>query len=342
MPGGGHLRVLQSGPGTVLQDRGRFGYLRFGVTQSGPMDWSAWQTANLALGNDKSAAAIEIPASGLEVICEAKPFWVAYAGGAFIWRHDGTELPKAARIKLEPGSRLAARAGHFGSFAYLAIKSGFDAPLVMGSRSTHLRSGLGGRMLKEGDCVTPLASLSASEERHFAARIDAPWLVRNLAPIRVVPGPQDDYFAPQTLASFYIADFTLTPRADRMAYQFDGPEISHTKGHDIVSDGVALGGIQIPGDKKPLVLMADRQPTGGYPKIGHIARADVGRLAQMRPGETCRFRPVSTAEARQALLALEDDIATTPQHLQPLRSPLTSERLLSVNLIDGVFNPLNK
>ena len=125
-----------------------------------------------------------------------------------------------------------------------------------------------------------------------------------------------------------------------MAYRFDGPDIAHAGGHDIVSDGVALGAIQIPGDRKPLVLMADRQPTGGYPKLGHVARADIGRLAQMRPGETCRFRAVSVAEARLAILAREDEIATTQQRFRPLRGAFTSQALLEANLIGGVIDPL--
>jgi allophanate hydrolase subunit 2 len=115
----------------------------------------------------------------------------------------------------------------------------------------------------------------------------------------------------------------------------------HARGYDIVSDGVALGALQIAGDKKPLVLMADCQPTGGYPKLGHVVRADIGRLAQMRPGETCRFREVSVAEARAAFLRREDEIATTQQRLRPLRRALTSETLLEANLIDGVVDPLD-
>jgi allophanate hydrolase subunit 2 len=144
-----------------------------------------------------------------------------------------------------------------------------------------------------------------------------------------------------TLSAFFEGQFTLTPAADRMAYRFDGPEIAHARGYDIVSDAIALGAIQIAGDKKPLVLMADRQPTGGYPKLGHVARADIGRLAQMRPGKTCGFREVSVAEARAALLRFEDEVATTLQRLRPLRRELTSESLFEVNLIDGVVDPMD-
>jgi 5-oxoprolinase (ATP-hydrolysing) subunit C len=339
---GGCLRVLRAGPGATIQDGGRHGYLRYGVTPAGPMDWVAFQTANSALGNDR-AAAVEVLVGGLEVICEGAPLALAFAGGAFLWRRDGELLPKAARLLLEPGKILAARAGESGAFAYLAVAGGFETPVTMGSRATHTRSAMGGiegRMLRAGD-VLPAASTERLDGANFEATIDAPWLAREPDPFRVILGPQDDYFTVATLSAFFEGQFTLTPAADRMAYRFDGQEIAHARGYDIVSDGIALGAIQIAGDKKPLVLMADRQPTGGYPKLGHVARADIGRLAQVRPGETCCFRAVSVAEARAALLRLEDEVATTLQRLRPLRRALISERLFEANLIDGVVDPMD-
>ncbi len=339
----GGLRVLRAGPGATIQDGGRHGYQRYGVTPAGPMDWVAFRTANLAVGNDNSAAAVEISFAGLDVICEGAPLLLAYAGGAFLWLRGGSPLPKAARLLLEPGETLVARAGDSGAFAYLAVEGGFETPITMGSRATHTRSSMGGiegRMLRAGDFL-PAAPTARLDGASFEATIDAPWLAREPDPFRVVLGPQDDYFTAETLSSFFEGQFTLTPAADRMAYRFDGPETFHARGYDIVSDGVALGAIQVAGDRKPLVLMADRQPTGGYPKLGHVVRADIGRLAQMRPGETCRFRAVSVADAQTALLRLEDEIATTLQCLTPLRRELTSERLFEANLIDGVVDPLS-
>jgi 5-oxoprolinase (ATP-hydrolysing) subunit C len=339
----GGLRVLHAGPGATIQDGGRHGYLRYGVTPAGPMDWVAFRTANLALGNGDRAAAIEVPVGGLEVICEGAPLALAFAGGAFVWRRDGEPLTIAARLLLQPGEVLAARAGDFGAFAYLAVEGGFETPVTMGSRATHMRSAIGGidgRMLRAGD-VLPAASTVRFHGASFEAIIDAPWLAPTPDPFRVVRGPQDDYFAAETLSAFFAGAFTLTPVADRMAYRLDGPEIAHARGYDIVSDGTALGAIQIAGDKKPLVLMADRQPTGGYPKLGHVARADIGRLAQMRPGEMCCFRAVSIAEARAALFAREDEIATTVARLGPLFRALTSEKLFEANLIGGVVDPLD-
>ncbi len=339
---GGGLRVLRAGPGATIQDGGRHGYLRFGVTPAGPMDWVAFQTANSALGNDR-AAAVEVSVGGLEVTCEDAPLALAFAGGAFLWRRDGVLLSQAARLVLEPGKTLAARAGDSGAFAYLAVEGGFETPVTMGSRATHVRSAMGGiegRMLRAGD-VLPAASTERPDGASFEATIDAPWLARETDRFRVVLGPQDDYFTMETLSAFFEGQFTLTPLADRMAYRLTGPDIAHAGGYDIVSDAIALGAIQVAGDKKPLILMADRQPTGGYPKLGHVVRADIGRLAQMRPGETCGFRAVSVAEARVALLRLEEEVATTQQRLRPLRRALTSESLLKVNLIDGVVDPLD-
>lgn len=332
------LRVLRAGPGATIQDGGRRGFLRFGVTPAGPMDWTAFRTANFALGNDDRAAAVEIPPGGIEIICEGGPLAVAFAGAAFDWRRDGVSLTEAARLRLQPGESLAARAGKGGAFTYLAVEGGFDTPIVMGSRATHTRSAMGGidgRMLATGDVLPATAWPEVPDTDGFEARIDAPWLLQDTQAFRVVLGPQDDYFAQESLDTFFAGRFTLTPTADRMAYRFDGPEIAHARGYDIVSDGVALGAIQIAGDKKPLVLMADRQPTGGYPKLGHVIRADIGRLAQMRPGESCHFTDVSVAVARAALLALEDEIAETPYRLLPLRRDLTSSLLFETNLIDG-------
>lgn len=337
----GSFRVAFAGMGATVQDGGRHGYLRFGVTPAGPMDWVAFRTANLALGNAADAAALEIGIGGLELICETSPVAAAFAGGAFLWRRNGTGLPVAALLLLEPGEMLSARPAAFGAFTYLAVAGGFAVPLVMGSRATHLRSAMGGiegRCLRAGDML-PVAS-QAPAAAGFEAEIGVPWLARDSCPFRVVLGPQDDYFSPEALRIFFSSSFTLTPAADRMAYRLAGPEIAHARGHDIISDGVALGAVQVAGDRQPLVLMADRQPTGGYPKLGHLARADIGRLAQLRPGETCRFQAVSVAQARAALLGLEDEVAGAAGHLRPLRRALSCANLLEVNLIDGVCDPL--
>lgn len=308
----GILRVLRAGLGATVQDGGRRFYRRYGVTPAGPMDWVAFRTANLALGNDPDqSAAVEIGPGGFEILCETRtPIGVAFCGGGFAWRREGQELGPAARLVLHPGERLAARPLS-GAFAYLAVAGGFDTPVELGSRATHVRARIGGiegRMLREGD-ILPLSTEEAPRGETWIA---PPWLGRDTAPLRVVLGPQDEYFSAAALETFFGAEFRLTTAADRMAYRLAGPEIAHKAGYNIVSDGIAIGAIQIAGDKQPLILMADHPPTGGYPKLGHVARVDIGRLAQLRRGAACRFRRVSVAEARAALLALEAEIAAGP------------------------------
>ncbi len=306
MPGA--LRILRAGIGATVQDGGRYHYRRYGVTPAGPMDWAAFRTASLAAGNDPDrAAAVEIGPGGLEILCETTgPVGVAFCGGGFSWRRQGQEFGPAGRLVLRAGEKLEARPVA-GVFAYLAVTGGLNTPVELGSRATHTRSHMGGiegRMLRDGDVLPLLAELAPPGE----ARIAAPWLNRDPAPLRVVLGPQNDYFSAAALETFFNAEFRVTGAADRMAYRLEGPEIVHDRGFNIVSDGIALGAIQIAGDKKPLVLMADHPPTGGYPKLGHVARADIGRLAQLRRGEVCRFARVSVEEARAALLSLEGEI----------------------------------
>ena len=323
------------GPGTTIQDAGRFGLLRFGVTPAGPMDWSAMATANLALGNPLGAAAIEVGGGGIVLTCDAS-LALAFAGGGFRWSRDDQALPPAARVTLRPGETLRARAGTWGQWCYLAVPGGIDVPLVMGSRATHARSrlgGLDGRMLGLGD---RLACLDSAGDDLDDAEIDANWLKLSEAPMRVVLGPQADHFTVEAVATFLEARWSVTAAADRMAYALEGPPLRHARDFNIVSDGVALGAVQVAGDGKPLVLMADRQPTGGYPKIAHVRRADIGRLAQLRPGQSCRFVAETTEEARHALLRLDAALADVPRHLTPLRSVPSAERLGNSNLIGGV------
>ncbi len=327
-----HLKVIRAGPGTTIQDSGRFHWQRFGVTPSGPMDWAAFRTVNQVLGNAQDAGTIEISIGGFEAETEV-PLDLAFGGGGFLWTRDGKALSSAMRITLRPGERLAGKPGSRGAWAYLSVKGGFDTPIEMGSRSTHLRSGIGGRMIQAGDNL-PVFPQSGAAGRD--ARVEAPWLDRDARPIRMLLGPQDDYFTADAHTLLFSEAFTLMASADRMAYRLNGPKIEHALGFNIVSDGIALGAIQIGGDGQPLVLMADHQPTGGYPKIGSVIKADIGRLAQMRPGETCRFALCSMAEARAALFTLEDKIAAVTT--RAAAAGFSSEILRTLNLIDGVVD----
>jgi allophanate hydrolase subunit 2 len=158
--------------------------------------------------------------------------------------------------------------------------------------------------------------------------------------IRVMLGPQDDYFTPETISLLLESEFTISPQADRMGFQLTGPKLEHAKGFNIVSDGIVDGHIQVPGSGQPIVLMRDRQTTGGYPKIATVISADLGRFAQARPGTKVRFKAVSRDEAVAAARQLKDWIAGLPSHLTPVRFDLTTEHLLSRNLIGGTVDAL--
>lgn len=330
------LRILSAGPGVTIQDGGREGYLRYGVTVAGPMDPFAHAVANRALGNAPGAAAIEVSLGGLDVTSEGKVFDMAVAGGDFRITLDGRLLPPAVTFRLLPGMKLSIRPGNTGSWAYLAFGGTIGVPPVLGSQATHVRSrlgGLDGGALKAGDLL-PL--VPANVEAMTGAEIRMPALNASAGPVRILPGPQDDCFSPEAFAAFLAGSWRVAPRSDRMAYALEGEPISHLNGHDIVSDGIAHGAVQVPGSGLPFILMADRQPTGGYPKIATVIGADLGRVAQLRPGETLRFAEVTMAAALAARHEMQA-LLGAPIPLVPLiRTDLTSEELLSCNLISGV------
>jgi 5-oxoprolinase (ATP-hydrolysing) subunit C len=330
------LRVVSAGPGVTLQDAGRWGYLRYGVTAAGPMDPLAFATANLATGSVRAAPAIEVSLGGLELAIEGGELSVAVVGGSFRLIVDGRAFTSPALVHLTPRSTLAIRAGAEGAWCYVAMAGHIEVAPTLGSVSTHTRSqigGLHGRGLAAGDGLTVTMPRIVEPE---IANIVAPWLERGDDPIRVVLGPQDDYFAPDQIAAFLRGPWTLSSRSDRMAYILDGTPLTHAKGFNIVSDGVAMGAIQVPGNGCPTVLMADRQPTGGYPKIANVIGVDLVRLAQVRPGARIAFRAVDIAEAVD-LRRAEAGALAVPIVREPLiRTDLSSEFLLARNLVGGV------
>jgi biotin-dependent carboxylase-like uncharacterized protein len=329
------LRILATGPGVSVQDAGRRGFQRFGVTPAGPMDAPAFAAACLAAG---AGAAIEVSLGGVTLAAEGESVSLAIAGGAFAVTLDGAALPGACVVRLAPGSRLTLRPGAGGAWCYVAPVARIALPDVLGSLATHVRSGLGGmegRALRAGDAL-PLAELREGPAAPQA--LSAPWLERPPAPLRVLLGPQQDYFTPEAITALLGETWRLSPQSDRMAYLLEGPRLAHARGHDIVSDGVAFGAIQVPGEGAPLALMADRQPTGGYPKIAHVIGADLGRLAQMRPGETLTFQLAALEEAVAARRALSAAMRAGVTLTDAARRDFDAEALLGANLVGGVVS----
>jgi 5-oxoprolinase (ATP-hydrolysing) subunit C len=329
------LTVTRAGPTCSVQDVGRRGFLRFGVTPSGPMDWIAHATANILAGNAPGMAAVEAGPGGIDLAAGEAPVRLGIVARGFAVRLDGRDLPPCCAVTVPPGGRLALRAGATGVWAYVAVTGGIDLPPVMGSRATHLRSGIGpvpGGALRDG-VVLPCAAATDLPDMGLAD--DPP----QTTTIRFVPGPQADAFTPEGFETFRTTPYTVTPRIDRMAWRLSGACVAHARGHDIVSDGIALGAIQVPGDGQPLILMADRQPTGGYPKIGTVIRADLPAVAQARPGTALRFAPVGVDDAVAALRAVTVRLAGIADRARPLRGGLDLEALAPGNHASGIIDP---
>lgn len=330
------LQVEHIGPSVGIQDLGRQGYQRFGVATSGAVDTLSFCAANALIGNPRQTAALELAGYGGRFrVTEGEPV-VGFVGGVFDLKINGDSLPWQCSYGLRAGDVVdigAARQGHYG---YMAVTGGVQVPEVLGSRATHLRAAFGGvdgRNLMQGDRIET-GSRSLSE---FCAQRFHP-VATSRARLRVLAGPQWSRFAPEQQAAFLANIYTISIKRDRMGIQLDGPSLEHLRGYDVLSEGVALGSIQITGSGKPIVLMADRQPTGGYPKIATVVTADLARLAQLPSGESVGFELVTQAEALQAYRAYQQQLNRLSDAIHPLlRDPKDLPDLLSYQLVDGVI-----
>lgn len=292
------LKILRHGPLMTIQDAGRYGFRAFGVSTSGAIDRASHAIANALVGNDRDAAAIEFALAGGEIEVD-EDVVIAVTGGACRIEIDGQLVPPWESHILRKGQRLEIGALRGAVWGYLAVSGGIKTTPVLGSRSTHLRTGLGGldgRNLATGDMLT----LGEAADRDLRT-LGLPWF-RRPGSIMVVPGPQDDYFDRETWATFTGRPFVVTASRDRMAMVLDGRPLKATKGHDIISDATVVGSIQVPGSGKPIVLSADGQTTGGYPKIATVASVDLARLAQMPSGQNFRFKTISADAAEDLFI----------------------------------------
>lgn len=340
----GALVVEAPGPVTTLQDLGRTGHQAVGIPVSGALDPDSLRIANALVGNAEGEAALEMRLAGPTLAVAADHVRVALCGASsplqIVAPERGEILPwRSAR--LERGTVLRVPALRDSVTAYFAVEGGFDTPEILGSRSTCLRAAFGGfdgRVLAEGDRLAlNLDTVAARAEMRTARR---PSLAQP-EQIRVVMGPQDDYFSEAGLAALLESGFEVTKDADRMALRLSGPRLEHERGYNIVSDGIATGAIQVPGDGQPIVLLADHQTTGGYPKIATVISADLPALGRLAPGATLRFAAVSLEEAQAARAARERELAELLRSLEPVLidpATLSSADLLSVNLVGGVVD----
>lgn len=316
------VTVLKPGAQTQLQDGGRFGWQRFGVPVGGAMDLWSHRVANLLAGNAGDEATLEILLMGPSLRFEGAAT-IALCGADLSVQVAGELLPMHERIELPAGTQLDFGKRVNGLRCYLAVRGGFAVPPVMGSRSTFVRGGFGGfagRALRKGDVlpIGPAAAAGALPPAVLPDEIDVPVplaAAQAVTPVRVVPGEHAALFAPEVHALMAQSAYQLSPQSDRMGYRLEGPALPRLPGGELISEGVSFGTVQVPPDGQPIVLMAERQSAGGYPKIAHVASVDLPLLAQMAPRQALRFVPVSLAEAQALHLARE-------QQLQALRPAL--------------------
>ncbi len=295
------LEVIQPGLQTTVQDRGRPGHARFGVSAAGAADPLAYALANRLAGNEDGAAALEMTLLGATLRFDAEAV-VALAGADMRAEIDGLPFPCWQSRRVPSGAVLKCGAASQGARTYLAVEGGFDLPLFLGSRSTHLPSRLGGlegRALRRGDRL-PLGRASTPPRGGMALTRGALDLLAQRPILRVTAGAQAARFDAEARRRFEAAEFIVSSTSDRMGIRLDGAAVPTPGDGRMPSEGMPLGAIQVPPGGAPILLFVDHQTTGGYPVIASVAAVDAWRAGQLRPGTRIRFETIDSAAARHA------------------------------------------
>lgn len=297
------LEILEVHGLAAIQDSGRTGWRKFGVPTSGAIDPFALRAANLLAGNDPHCAAVEVGLGGISFRalhdCVIAVAGFGFGVSVYIW-----DFPLWSSYYVRGGWTVRLDKLDFGMWAYLAVSGGVQTPPTLGSASTYLRGpfgGLDGRQLRTGDVLKagipsrPLDDLAARtlpEEARPAYSLDPT--------LDIIPGPQEKYFTEESIEKFYSSGYAVSPTSDRMGYRLDGAPLTHNNKTELISEGMTMGAIQVPANGQPIVMMADSPTTGGYPKIGTVASADLPLLAQCMPGKSkIRFRKTTVARAQR-------------------------------------------
>jgi len=313
------ISVVKPGLLTTVQDLGRFGYQKYGIVAGGALDRFAARVANTIVGNAEEAAVLELAQLGPELRFERDTV-IAWCGAGFDARLGAEALPPDRAVVVRAGERVSFGAAKSGLRAWLAVAGGVEVPLLLGSRSTYRRGGFGGH---EGRALRAEDRLQCGALSEWAVawlrkgvRVSS-WSVRphtlvKVAPagvVRAIRGPEWDWFTEGAQRTLFSSDWTATKDADRMGVRLAGPALGLGEGaREMISEGVADGVVQVPGNGAPIVLLGGRQTVGGYPRLAVVATVDMGRVAQLAPGRTLRFHEIALAEAHALYLARERDL----------------------------------
>lgn len=309
----GKIKIISPGFLTTVQDKGRYGYQQFGVPVSGVMDEFSYRIGNILVGNNESEAVLEVTMLGPQIEFKSTEI-ISVTGGNLSPKINNKEVSMWRSIKVNKGDILSFGGIKSGCRSYIAFSGGIEVPIIMGSKSTYIKGKIGGydgRNLKAGD----LLNIGQSENIFIERIIPDKYIpiYNNELNVRVVLGPQKEYFTDKGIETFLSNQYTVTNECDRMGFRLHGVEIEHVNGADIISDGISFGAIQIPGHGKPIIMMADRQTTGGYTKIGNVISVDIHKIAQAKPGDKIKFEEISVEEAQDILKKQEEKISSIKQ-----------------------------
>lgn len=310
---------------TTIQDEGRYGYEQFGMSPAGPMDGTAFRTANILVGNPEGESALEATVLGPALRFDQDNV-IAVTGADMAPALNGQPCPMYQAVSVKAGDQLKLGAAKTGCRAYIAFAGGLDVPPVMGSRATALQNKVGGyqgRKLAKGDAVgfrTPNPSLPLPR----TAPVPAP--AGREVTIRVILGPQDDMFTKEGLDTFLSQPYTVSKDFDRMGCRLEGPVIQHKTDGNIISDGMVTGAIQVPTSGQPIIMLTERQTVGGYTKIATVVSTDLPLVGQRKTGDVIRFQAVSVEEAHRAW-------RETNRELEELKANLDRPRPVQPQLV---------
>ena len=304
------FRVIKGGLLTTVQDLGRNGYQAQGFNVNGVMDRRAFRIANLLLDNPENEAVLECTLIGPTLEFTA-PMIISITGGDFRPEINDEEVPMYTALYVAEGDVLKLGSARSGRSCYIAFSNYLKVPVVMGSRSTNLKCRIGGfkgRKLEDGDYIETRITRRIYLPTFLSRTLPLKEYEENKATIRVILGPEEEIFSKKGIKSFLETEYTVGAEFDRMGMRLEGAYIESKRGSDIISDGIALGSIQVPSHGKPIILLADRQTTGGYGKIATVISVDLPKLVQRRMDDKIRFIAVTVEEAQRLLLLEEREL----------------------------------
>ncbi|KYH28957.1 MULTISPECIES: biotin-dependent carboxyltransferase family protein [Clostridium] len=320
------IEIINPGLLTTVQDLGRYGFRKYGVIVSGAMDEVSHRIANLLVGNREEEAALEITLLGLEILIKEDTL-IAICGGNLSPSINECKIPMWRPVYVRKGSILKFGKCVDGARAYIAFAGSFDIEKIMESKSTYLRGEIGGfegRKLKKGDVIK--LNKPHSEIMNFinilSKRVNSngfaypKWFINKSIyckysenpVVQVTKGGEINYFSEESIKSFFSEEFVITPQSDRMGYRLKGKMLTLKEPLEMISEAVSLGTVQVPPDGNPIILLADRQTTGGYPKLAEIISVDIPIIAQLKPGDNIKFQEVSLEYAQKLYIQREENI----------------------------------